>query len=148
MRTLRVLFVCIGNAYRSQMAEGLARRLGSDVLVAESAGLSPTMTVPEVVVRLMKEKGIDISSQFPKAVASLDVRSYDLVVNMTGLNINSLPSSSSRTWEVGDPVGQKDDVVRATRDKIEALVMGLILELRGMREEWEKPKLRSKLRGV
>jgi len=66
VRPTRVLFVCLGNAYRSQMAEGFANRLGHDVLVAESAGLTPVDRVPETTLHVMWEKGIDISAQFPK----------------------------------------------------------------------------------
>jgi protein-tyrosine-phosphatase len=145
---MRVLFVCIGNAFRSQMAEGFARTLGGGLLVADSAGLSPMQTLPEVTARVMQEKGIDVSGQFPKPVSSLDVKGYDLVINMTGLSISSLPPTSTRNWIVPDPVGARDDVVREVRDEIESLVMGLILELRRMREQWEKPRLHPKLRGV
>jgi arsenate reductase len=148
MRPMRVLFVCIGNAFRSQMAEAFARQLGKDLMVADSAGLSPMSSLPEVTVRVMREKGLDISAQFPKPVGSLDVKSYDLVINMTGLNISNLPPTSTRCWVVPDPVGEKDDVVREVRDEIESLVMGLVLELRRMREQWDKRRLHPKLRGV
>ena len=118
------------------------------MMVADSAGLSPIQTLPDVVVRVMQEKGIDVAAQFPKPASSLDVKGYDLVINMTGLNIASLPPTSTRNWIVPDPVGTKDDYVREVRDEIESLVMGLILELRRMREQWEKPRLHPKLRGV
>lgn len=147
-RHMRVLFVCIGNAYRSQMAEAFARTLGRDVLVAESAGLTPVFELPESTGRVMQEKGVDISSQFPKPVVSLDVKSYDLVVNMTGLSIPSLSSASTRNWIVPDPVGQPEAFLREVRDEIESLVMGLVLELRRLREQLERPRLNPKLRGV
>ena len=148
MRPMRVLFVCVGNAYRSQMAEGFARKLGQDILVADSAGLTPVDAIPIDCIDLMKEKGIDLAQQFPKAVSYLDVKSYDLVVNMTGLSIPTLPPTSTRVWSVTDPVGQKIDNIRVVRDEVERLVMGLILELRRMRESWDKPRLHPKLRGV
>lgn len=144
----RVLFVCIGNAYRSQMAEAFARTLGHGLLVAESAGLSPVFDLPESTVSVMQEKGIDISSQLPKPVIGLDVKSYDLVVNMTSLPVPSLPPASTRDWIVPDPVGQSDRVLREVRDEIESLVMGLVLEMRRQREKRERPRLSPKLRGV
>lgn len=144
----RVLFVCIGNAYRSQMAEGFANRLGRDVLMAASAGLAPVNLVPEAALNVMREKGIDISTQFPKAADSLDLKSYDVVVNMTGLPIPGAPPASTRTWVVPDPVGSNERMTRAVRDEIESLVMGLILELRQQRAREERPRLHPKLRGV
>jgi arsenate reductase (thioredoxin) len=147
-RPTRVLFVCIGNAYRSQMAQAFARTLGHDLLVAESAGLTPVFVLPESTVQVMREKGIDISAQFPKPVVSLDLKGYELIVNMTGLSIPSLSSTNTRSWIVPDPVGQPDSVLREVRDEIESLVMGLVLELRRPREETARPRLNPKLRGV
>jgi arsenate reductase len=147
-RPARVLFVCIGNAYRSQMAEAFARNLGGDFLVAESAGLTPVFVLPASTVQVMQEKGIDISAQSPKLVVSLDPKGYDLIVNMTGLSIPSLPAANTRNWIVPDPVGQPDSVLREVRDEIESLVMGLVLELRRQREQRERPRLNPKLRGV
>lgn len=148
LRPLRVLFVCIGNAYRSQMAEAYARTLGRDLFVAESAGLTPVFELPEGTVQAMQEKGIDVSAQEPKSVLDLDVKSYDLIVNMTGMPIRSLPAERTRSWIVPDPVGQPDSVLRAVRDEIESLVMGLVLEQRKVREQRERPRLTPKLRGV
>ena len=147
-RPLRILFVCIGNAYRSQMAEAFARALGRDLFVAESAGLSPVFELPEGTARVMQEKGIDISAQVPKPALSLDLKSYDLIVNMTGLPVPSLPPASTRSWIVPDPVGQPDSALREVRDEIESLVMGLVLEKRKLREQRERPRLTPKLRGV
>jgi arsenate reductase len=130
------------------MAEGFANRLGRDVLKAESAGLSPVDLVPEMTLDIMREKGIDLSTQFPKAAGSLDLKSYDVVVNMAGLPIPGAPPESTRTWVVPDPVGAGYEKARAVRDEIESLVMGLILELRRKRERQEKPRLHPKLRGV
>lgn len=148
LRPLRVLFVCIGNAYRSQMAEAYARTLGRDLFVAESAGLTPVFELPEGTIQVMQEKGIDVSAQEPKSVLDLDVKSYDLIVNMTGMPIRSLPAERTRSWIVPDPVGQPDSVLRAVRDEIESLVMGLVLEQRKVREQRERPRLTPKLRGV
>lgn len=157
-RILRVLFVCIGNAYRSQIAEAFARTLGRDVFLAESAGLSPISELPDGTVRVMGERGVDVSAQGPKSVLDLDLKNYDLVVNMSGLPIPRLPADSTRVWKVRDPVGQPDSVLREVRDEIESLVMSLILEVRQHRNQQareqqapvqrERTRLNPKLRGV
>ena len=125
---LRVVFVCLGNACRSQMAEGFARAYGKDVLVALSAGLAPATSVPLETQRTMAEKNIDITEQFPKAVQMYSPAQCDLVVNMSGYPLNGYPSI--RTWKVRDPIGSDDETYRAVRDQIEGLVMSLIIELR------------------
>ena len=130
------------------MAEAFARTLSHGLFVAESGGLTPVFELPESTVRVMQEKGIDISGQFPKAALSLDLKVYDLIVNMTGLSIPSLPRAKTRSWIVPDPVGQSDSALREVRDEIESLVMGLVLEQRRAREQWERPRLTPKLRGV
>src|SRR5947209_2471045 len=79
----RVLFVCIGNACRSQMAEGFARTYGSDALVAASAGVAPAGAVARDTVRAMLEKNIDLREHFPKSIQHLDRARFDLVVNMS-----------------------------------------------------------------
>lgn len=155
---LRVLFVCIGNAYRSQMAEAFARTLGRDVLLAESAGLSPILELPEGTLRVMAEKAVDVSAQAPKSVLDLDLKNYDLVLNMSGLPIPHLPAAKSRVWKVRDPVGQPDAALREVRDEIENLVMRLVLEIRQTRIQQppvqqapvrrERTRLNPKLRGV
>jgi len=126
-RPTRVLFVCIGNAYRSQMAEAFARSLGAGLLAAESAGLTPVFTVPASTIQVMQEKGIDISAQFPKPVSALDLKGYDLILNMTGVTLPGLTPAKMRNCIVPDPVGQPDSVLRAVREEIESLVMGLVL---------------------
>lgn len=145
---VRALFVCIGNAYRSQIAEAFARTLGHKLFEAESAGLSPVFELPESTVRVMREKGIDVSRQYPKSVLSLDLKAYDLIVNMTGLSIPNLPPAVTRDWIVPDPVGLPDSALREVRDEIESLVMGLILQQRRTREQLDRPRLTPKLRGV
>ena len=131
-KLLRVVFVCLGNACRSQMAEGFARTYGQDVLVAHSAGLAPATCVPPETQRTMAEKNIDITRQFPKNLPMYSPEQYDLVVNMSGYPLNGYPSS--RTWKVRDPIGCDDETYRAVRDQIEGLVMSLIIELRRMKK--------------
>src|SRR5579864_1748507 len=80
----RVLFVCIGNACRSQMAEAFARAYGSDVLIPASAGLAPTAALPRDTLRAMTEKNLDISTHFPKSLWQLGGAEFDLIINMSG----------------------------------------------------------------
>jgi len=130
MKKKRVLFVCVGNACRSQMAEAFARKYGSDVLEASSAGLSPGIDIPPETHDVMLEKGISLRGQFSKPVLSLDENRFDLVVNMSGYPLSGVSPPRLREWAVRDPYGGKDAVHREVRDEIERLVMGLILELR------------------
>jgi arsenate reductase len=122
----RVLFVCVGNACRSQMAEGFAHIYGKDVI--HSAGLAPAMAVPEETRQTMAEKNVDISGQFPKPVSLFPRDHFDLVVNISGYPIPGYPLAVD--WKVSDPIGGPPEVYRATRDLIEQLVMKLIVELR------------------
>ena len=83
----RVLFVCIGNCCRSQMAEGFARQHGAGVLTAESAGLRPAGIVVDETIRTMAEKNVDISDHFSKPLRPNQANRFDLVVNMSGLRL-------------------------------------------------------------
>jgi arsenate reductase len=125
----RVLFVCIGNSCRSQMAEGFARAYGGDVLLAASAGVAPALMVAADTRRAMKEKNISLDDHFPKRLEQLARARFDLIVNMSGVE---LPESlgTIRTWKVRDPIGTPYDAHCAVRDEIEKLVMDLILEMR------------------
>jgi arsenate reductase (thioredoxin) len=124
----RVLFVCVGNACRSQMAEGFARAYGKDVMTPESAGLAPAMTVPEETRQTMAEKNIDISTQFPKPVNLFPPGLFETVVNISGYRIPGY--SQTLDWKVNDPIGGSPAEYRAARDQLEQLVMKLILDLR------------------
>ena len=126
----RVLFVCIGNACRSQMAEAFARAQGSDVLVASSAGLFPARAVPPDTLRAMKEKNLDLSGQFPKSVVDLDGAKFDLILNMSGFPLPPIGGAAVREWEVPDPIVMDYKGHCAVRDQLERLVMDLIQELR------------------
>ncbi|MBI3471112.1 MAG: hypothetical protein HY013_07130 [Candidatus Solibacter usitatus] len=129
---MRVAFVCVGNACRSQMAEGFARAYGADVMEVSSAGLFPGVPIPGITHHVMAEKGIDLSSQFPKALAGYPPSAFDLVVNMSGYPVGGF--AAVREWTVRDPYGANERVHREVRDQIETLVMTLILELRRPRK--------------
>lgn len=124
----KVLFVCLGNACRSQMAEGFARAYGKDVMTPESAGLAPAMVVPIETKQTMAEKNLDISGQFPKPMSFFENGHFDRVVNMSGYPLARFPMAIE--WNVTDPIGGTADEYRAVRDQIEHLVMKLILHLR------------------
>ena len=133
----RILFVCIGNACRSQMAEAFARAYGSDVLVASSAGLFPAKAVPPDTLRAMKEKSLDLSRQVPKSGADLDASKFDFILNMSGFPLPPLDGAVVREWEVPDPIVMDYKGHCAVRNRIEKLVRNLILELR--REQRDGP---------
>jgi len=126
----RVLFVCIGNACRSQMAEGFARSYGADVLIPASAGISPATNIAPDTRRAMAEKGIDVRDQFPKSLRHLARAEFDLVINMSGFDIPDSTGAEIRSWDVPDPVYLKYEEHCEVRDAIETLVMALVLELR------------------
>ena len=126
----RVLFVCIGNACRSQMAEGFARTYGSDVMIAASVGLAPATGVAPDTIRAMEEKNIDLRDQFPKSLRQLGRAEFDLIVNMAGFFLPKDFKGRIVDWEVADPVFMSYADHCKVRDHIESLVMKLVLELR------------------
>jgi len=128
----RVLFVCIGNSCRSQMAEALARHLASDAIEPASAGLSPlgSISVPTRVVLL--ERGARVDGQYSKGLPEVDPDSAELIVNMTGIPGQALfPGAQVVDWDVDDPYGEDLLVYCRVRDEIEELVTELAASLRG-----------------
>jgi arsenate reductase (thioredoxin) len=130
----RVLFLCIGNACRSQMAEAFARLYGSDVLIPASAGFSPAQKLPADTLRAMEEKNVDMRAHFPKAVAELS-GTFDLIINMSGYPLPPANGSPVREWAVPDPILMSYEDHCKVRDQIEDLVMRLILELRRQQKQ-------------
>jgi arsenate reductase len=126
----RVLFVCIGNSCRSQMAEGFARVYGSDTVIAASAGMAPAFAVAPDSQRAMMEKNVDLRDHFPKHIRHLGRSQFDLVVNMSGYPIPDIPGADVVEWDVPDPVAMTYEEHCGVRDQIEGLVMKLLLELR------------------
>ena len=120
---MRVLFVCVGNSCRSQMAEGFARHLG---LEAESAGTLPAPGVSREAVRVMAEKGIDISGHAPKVLDWGRLDSFDKTITMGCGVAESCPSlRTDEDWGLDDPVGQDIEVFRRVRDEVEERVREL-----------------------
>jgi arsenate reductase (thioredoxin) len=126
----RVLFVCIGNACRSQMAEGFARMYGRDVMIPASAGLAPASAVAPDTIRAMDEKNIDLRDHFPKSLRQLGRADFDLVINMTGVFLPQEFKGRIVDWEVADPVFMEYTEHCEVRNAIEAQVMKLVLEMR------------------
>jgi arsenate reductase len=126
----RVLFVCIGNSCRSQMAEAFARVYGRDVMDPHSAGLAPATIIAPLTQQVLLERNVAIDGQFPKGLDMMARVPFDIVVNMSGTSV-VLPGARLIEWPVADPMGQKDEVYRAVAARIEGLVMRLIIELRG-----------------
>jgi arsenate reductase len=124
----RVLFVCIGNSCRSQMAEAFASRYGSDVIEPESAGLAPCEMVAPITRELMLEKNIDLDGCQPKGLAQTGGK-FDLIINMSGRPLPN-PDAPVREWKVEDPIWVSRERHREIRDEIEMRVQRLILELR------------------
>ncbi|HML17622.1 MAG TPA: arsenate reductase ArsC [Bryobacteraceae bacterium] len=128
-RKQRVLFVCIGNSCRSQMAEALARTYGSDVMEVHSAGVSPATIISPLTRKVLGEKRLNIDGQFPKGVDQFARVRFDLIVNMSGMPV-AMEGARILEWSIPDPIGRTEDVYRTVESQIEALVMRLILELR------------------
>lgn len=121
---MKVLFVCVGNSCRSQMAEGFARHYG---LEAESAGTEPASGVARDAVRVMAERGIDISGHEPKVLDLGRLGDFDRTITMGCGVAESCPSlRTDEDWGLDDPVGQDLEVFRAVRDDIEARVRELV----------------------
>jgi protein-tyrosine-phosphatase len=127
-----VLFVCVHNAGRSQMAAAFLRRLGGDRMQVLSAGSEPANQLNPVVLEAMAEKGIDLSGERPKLLAESAVRQSDVVVTMgCGDTCPFYPGKRYEDWQLDDPAGQGLVKVREIRDAIEARIGVLASELLG-----------------
>jgi len=112
------------------MAEGFARKYGSDVIEAGSAGLSPAAIIQPLTKKVMEEKGIQIDDQFPKELSSLPLSTFDVLVNISGVKLPGRIPMEIREWQVSDPIGKSEEDYIRVRDQIEMLVMQLILQYR------------------
>jgi len=125
----RVLFVCIGNSCRSQMAEAFARAYGADIMEVQSAGVNPASYIAALTKQTLAERNLHIDDHFPKSLDSLRDQSFDVVLNMSGTPLRR-PGTQVIDWVVPDPIGQSEAYYRTVATQIEGLVMRLILELR------------------
>lgn len=125
-----VLFLCVHNAGRSQMAAGFMRQLSQGQIEVFSGGSEPAEAINQVVVEAMAEKGIDISEEIPQPWADEIVRAADVVVTMgCGDACPVFPGKRYLDWELDDPSGRPIEEVRVIRDDIEARVQTLLDEL-------------------
>ncbi|MFD6323514.1 arsenate reductase ArsC [Streptomyces sp. NPDC058442] len=125
-----VLFVCVHNAGRSQMAAAFLTHLGGDRVQVRSAGSAPADAVNPAVVEAMNEAGIDISAETPKVLTVAAVRSSDVVITMgCGDACPYFPGKRYLDWQLDDPAGQGVAAVRPIRDEIERRIRGLLAEL-------------------
>src|SRR5213592_442707 len=125
-----VLFVCVHNAGRSQMAAGLVQLRSEGRIHVRSAGSAPADEINPAVVEAMKELGIDMSDEFPKPLTDEVVRAADVVITMgCGDACPIYPGKRYEDWELEDPAGKDLDTVRRIRDEIAGRVQRLIAEL-------------------
>lgn len=125
-----VLFVCIHNAGRSQMAAGYLRHLGGDRVEVLSAGSAPADAINPVAVQAMAEEGIDIAGEQPKILTNDAVKTSDVVITMgCGDTCPFYPGKRYEDWVLDDPAGQGIDAVRPIRDEIRGRVEALLQEL-------------------
>ncbi|MGY1942722.1 arsenate reductase ArsC [Nocardia asiatica] len=125
-----VLFVCVHNAGRSQMAAGFLTHLAGDAIEVRSAGSAPADTVNPAAVEAMAEVGIDISGQNPKILTPDTVETSTVVITMgCGDACPYFPGVDYRDWKLDDPAGRGIHAVRPIRDEIRTLVEDLISEL-------------------
>jgi protein-tyrosine-phosphatase len=125
-----VLFVCVHNAGRSQMAAGLVKLRSHDRIHVRSAGSTPADEINPAVIEAMTELGVDMSDEFPKPLTDEFVQAADVVITMgCGDACPIYPGKRYEDWELDDPAGQGVESVRVIRDEIDARVQRLITEL-------------------
>ncbi|MFD7285246.1 arsenate reductase ArsC [Streptomyces sp. NPDC059863] len=125
-----VLFVCVHNAGRSQMAAAWLTHLAGDRVEVRSAGSAPADSVNPAAVEAMREAGIDMSAETPKILTIDAVRASDVCITMgCGDTCPVFPGKRYLDWKLDDPAGQGVDAVRPIRDEIERRVRGLLAEL-------------------
>lgn len=125
-----VLFVCVHNAGRSQMAAGYLQHLAGDRIEVMSSGSAPKDTINPVAVEVMLEEGIDIRGRQPKILTDEQVQASDVVITMgCGDACRFYPGKRYEDWELADPAGQDVQAVRTIRDDIRVRIEKLIAEL-------------------
>ncbi|UJF16477.1 arsenate reductase ArsC [Jeotgalibaca sp. MA1X17-3] len=122
----KVAFICIHNSCRSQMAEGLARQFGSDILESYSAGTEEYPEVKPLAVEVMEEKGISMDKQYPKLLTDIPAEVDILITMGCGVECPYVPARHREDWGLEDPSGGPIEDFRDTRDLIEEKVKDLI----------------------
>ncbi|WP_240658875.1 arsenate reductase ArsC, partial [Microbacterium sp. CPCC 204701] len=132
LATPEVLFVCVQNAGRSQMAAAMLRQLAGGRVSVRTAGSAPTSDVRHTIVVALDEIGVPLGGEFPKPLTDEAVRAADVVVTMgCGDACPVYPGRRYLDWDLDDPVGRPLEDVRRIRDDIEQRVRGLLTELAG-----------------
>lgn len=127
-----VLFVCVHNAGRSQMAAGYLRHLAGDRIEVRSAGSMPAEHINPIAVEAMREEGIDITAEQPKILTAEAVQASDVVITMgCGDACPFFPGTRYEDWQLDDPAGQGIESVRPIRDEIKGRIEALVAELLG-----------------
>ena len=130
----RIVFVCFGNACRSQMAEGFARRQAPAWVEASSSGLTPLGFVPEEIVAVMAEQGIEVEHQSSSGIDTVEWGDVSLLVDMVGIPDGLIPDTVPMlAWEIEDPFGGPVEEFRRVRDLISGKVDELIGSLKEQR---------------
>jgi arsenate reductase (thioredoxin) len=128
---VRVLFVCMGNCVRSQIAEAVARHVASDVIISESAGISPLGFIDKTAREVLVERGISMHGQFSKGLHNHALTKPDLIINMSGLpGTVHFRGQLFEDWDVKDPFGESLETHRHVCDDIQARVLDLAARLR------------------
>ncbi len=130
---MKIAFVCVGNAGRSQMAAAFARKMAARDVTILSGGTKPAREVNPVVVQAMREKGIDISKEKPRAITPQELEDADYVITMGCSAEDICPATfrgDARDWALLDPKGKSMEEVRRIRDEIEERVQVLIEEVK------------------
>ena len=129
----KIIFVCVGNSGRSQMAEAFAKRLGEGIIEAESAGTRPARKLNESVIEVMSEIGYDLGDQYPKMLTLDMLKSADRVISMgCGVNTEAVCPATlvpTEDWDLEDPERRPIEKVREITDEIERRVKRLINEI-------------------
>jgi arsenate reductase len=129
----KVLFVCIENSCRSQMAEALAHLLAADILEAASAGSQPSGQVNPLAVIAMNEIGYDLSTHRSKSLAEVSRGNFDYVITMgCGDECPFIPAEFHEDWEIPDPKGKSLAAMRETRELIAGRIQDLAEKVRGI----------------
>jgi len=129
------------------MAEGFARKYGSDVVQAASAGFSPASIVQPLTKKVMEAKNINLDDAFPKDLEHVPMSGFDLIVNISGKKLPTKMPMEVRDWDIEDPMGKDEADYLVARDRIEHLVMRLILDLRkSTRPPARTPRARAPVR--
>ncbi len=123
------------------MAEGFARKYGSDVIEPASAGFAPASIVQPLTKKVMEAKNINLDEHFPKDLEHVPFSGFDLIVNISGKKLPTRLPMEVREWNVEDPMGKNEEEYIVARDQLEHLVMRLILDLRKAKRPANVPRV-------